>query len=392
MKTAPMKHTLVLTASIAFLLTKVHAAPITPGNLVVERVGDGTTALSGTSTNVSVLEFTTGGTPQQTLNLTSTLTSFSESVSATSAGGLNVSTGGSLITVPGYDANSGVSGVVGSASAREFASISLSGTISSQTLSPSTAYQTNNFRSIVSDGSGNFWGSGTASGAGGTGGVHYITSGGTATQLSTTVTNTRWIDVFSNQLWISSAAGAFLGISKVGTGLPTTSGQTISLSINLGTGASPYGFFLFDSDANGEVDRAWIADDRTSAGGGIQRWNFDGSAWSQDYQLRLDITGSTLTNTGSGLLGLRGITGSVNGGTVSLFATSSDGSRLVSFTDTVASGVDPTAFTTLASAGTNFAFRGVDIIAVPEPSALGSLIFGVASLAGWRRFRRLARS
>jgi len=33
-----------------------------------------------------------------------------------------------------------------------------------------------------------------------------------------------------------------------------------------------------------------------------------------------------------------------------------------------------------------------NVTPVPEPSALGSLIFGVASLAGWRRFRRLARS
>jgi len=137
-----MKKTLILTASIqAILLAGVHALPITAGNIVVERIGDGTAALSSTSTKVAVLEFTTVGGPVQTLDITGALSTFSESGTATSAGYLNLSTDGSLVTLPGYNAVSGISGVVGGTSAREFASITIGGTISSQTLSPSTAYQ-----------------------------------------------------------------------------------------------------------------------------------------------------------------------------------------------------------------------------------------------------------
>jgi hypothetical protein len=93
----------------------------------------------------------------------------------------------------------------------------------------------------------------------------------------------------------------------------------------------------------------------------------------------------------------RGITGAVNGTTVSLFATRLGGSgptgggQLVSLVDS--SGYNGTFTgtpTLLATAGANTAFRGVGIVPVPEPSTLGLAAAGVAlaGLGAWKRRRR----
>jgi hypothetical protein len=51
------------------------------------------------------------------------------------------------------------------------------------------------------------------------------------------------------------------------TGTPTTSGVTAVNVISTGTGASPYAF-QFSLDGN----TCYIADDRTNASGGVQKW------------------------------------------------------------------------------------------------------------------------
>ena len=43
-----------------------------------------------------------------------------------------------------------------------------------------------------------------------------------------------------------------------------------------------------------------------------------------------------------------------------------------------------------ATSTNNLALSSTDFAIVPEPSALGNLIFGIAGIAGWRRFRRVA--
>jgi len=42
---------------------------------------------------------------------------------------------------------------------------------------------------------------------------------------------------------------------------------------------------MFDTDANGSLDLAYIADDRDSAGGGLQKWTFNGTLWSRSWSL-----------------------------------------------------------------------------------------------------------
>jgi hypothetical protein len=173
----------------------------------------------------------------------------------------------------------------------------------------------------------------------------------------------RNVEIYGNQLYVSSSSSPYLGVSSVGSGLPTSSGQSTNLAINTGTGSSPYGFVMFDTDANGSLDLAYIADDRDSAGGGLQKWTFNGTAWSRTWSL---LVNASSTNLGTSGVGIRGLSGSFASGVATLYATTNETSnnRLISIADT---GTTPTSAALLASAGTNRVFRGVDL--VPDKTA-----------------------
>ena len=133
---------------------------------------------------------------------------------------------------------------------------------------------------------------------------------------------------------------------------------------------------IFDKNNDGVVDLAYIADDRITAGGGIQRWDLNSSnVWVNAYSLLFNTSNNSLTtSTGTGIIGIRGLTGSYDAisGTASLYATTTEttNNRLVSLSDSGSS--TPSAFNTLSQAGSNYVFRGLDFtpvsISVPEPS------------------------
>jgi hypothetical protein len=168
------------------------------------------------------------------------------------------------------------------------------------------------------------------------------------------------VNIHAGQLYSSSASGTNLGVNTIGTGLPTTSGQTIALLPGMPTTGTHSSYDYFFSNNN----TMYVADDGSAAnGGGIQKWTFDGSNWSLGY---------TLLNTGAATTAVRGLTGYVNGlGQAVLFATTgqSNANNLITVTDT---GAGATA-TILATAASNTAFRGVVFVA-PEPSSAILLI------------------
>jgi len=393
-----MKKSILPILTISFVLftsTSANAVNLTVGNLVVERVGvGGATVLGNTAQNVAVLEFTTSGSAVQTITFPTTGASqLTDSGSATSNGYLNSYNG--FVAVTGYNSPAGTASVA-SSNTKVTSVLDNTGAVVNRTTYPTTGtipFTGSNLRSAIATGSNTFYASGTASSGGPTGGVWY-SDGASFTQISSTATgqptNLRNIEIFNNQLYVSSASGAFLGISKIGTGLSTTSGQTTSLEINMGTGASPYGFVMFDTNRDSLLDTAFIADDRTSAGGGLQKWTFNGTDWVNSYSLLFNAATSGLTGTaGSGIVGIRGLTGGYDDttGAFTLFATTADASnnKIVSVVD---NGTAPTTFTTLASAGTNLAFRGIDIMSVPEPSSATLLGLGFLALLGVRRLNR----
>jgi hypothetical protein len=347
------------------LETRDNPGAFTVGNLVVERMGDGTAALSSAATKLFLDEFTTGGTPVQAgasgIALptadSGTTHAMTDSGVATSAGLLLRSADGHYLTLVGYDATPGASGVVASRVARVIGRVDNSATIDSSTLitdgyggaNSGAATAGNNIRGAATVDGTAFWTSG-ASGTGATdGGVRYATLGsaGTSTQIATNVTNTRSLSIFNNQLYAdaSTSTGPLFGPGTVGTGLPTTSGQTITQLNGFPTASGPSAYQFVFKDAN----TIYVADDRTTAGGGIEKWTQSGGTWSMAY--------SAL----AGTVGLRGLTLGADG---TLYGTTGEttANRLVSITDT-GSGFN---FTTLATAPTNEIFRGVAF--TPTPS------------------------
>ena len=392
----------ILTISFAlFTSTSANAVNLSVGNILVERLGNGTTALSNAATDIAVLEFTTSGSAIQTISFPSTgATQQTDSGSASSNGYLSSYNG--FVAVTGNNSSAGTASVAG-LNTKVTSVLDNTGAVVNRTTYPTggptgtpvSPFSGNNLRSAIATGSNTFYASGTASLTPNTGGVWY-SDGASFTQISSTATgqptNLRNVEIFNNQLYVSSASGTFLGISKIGTGLSTTSGQTVSLEINMGTGASPYGFVMFDTNRDSLLDTAFIADDRASAGGGLQKWTFNGTAWVNSYSLRFDAAAGNLSATASsGFVGIRGLTGGYDDttGAFSLFATTTEtaSNRIVSVLD---NGATPTTYTTLASAGANNVFRGIDIVTVPEPSSATLLGLGFLALLGVRRLNRKA--
>ena len=388
----------ILTISFAlFTSTSAKAVNLTVGNLVVERVGvGGATVLASTAQNVAVLEFTTSGSAIQTISFPSTgATQQTDSGSATSNGYLNSYNG--FVAVTGYNSPAGTASVA-SSNTKVTSVLDNTGAVVNRITYPTTGtipFTGNNLRSAIATSSTTFYASGSAASSGPTGGVWY-SDGASFTQVSSTATNMRNVEIYNGQLFASSSATTGYGIWSIGTGLPTSAGSTSTLAINMagiGTGtASPSGFVMFDTNKDSLLDTAFIADDRTSAGGGLQKWTFNGTAWVNSYSLLFNAATSGLTGTaGSGIVGIRGLTGGYDDttGAFSLFATTADASnnKIVSVVDT---GTAPTTFTTLASAGTNLAFRGIDIVTVPEPSSAALLGLGFLALLGVRRLNRKA--
>jgi hypothetical protein len=234
----------------------------------------------------------------------------------------------------------------------------------------------NNPRSVASTNGTDLWVTG------GSGGIRYAAFGsGTSTQLSTTVTNLRQANIFDNQLYVSDSSGSAVRIGAVGTGLPTTSGQTIANLAGIpATGTSPYGFFMADlSSAVPGMDTLYVAYDDANA---LKKYSLAGGVWTLNGTIGVDADD------------YRGLTGIVDGTNVSLFATRKGGSNaagggeLVSLLDSSGyGGAFSGTPTLLATAAANEAFRGVALAPVPEPSTIVLLALAALGVAfgGLRR-------
>jgi hypothetical protein len=362
-----------------------RAAAFTLGDLVVVRVGDGTAALSSAATATFLDEYTPGGVLVQTIPLPTALSGlnqpFTLSGSATSEGFLALSQNGLYLTMGGYNAVPGTAGVTTATPTtvpRGVARIGLNGLVDTST-SLSDAYNGSNIRSAVSSDGVNIWTGGNAgSGLSASAGPRYTTFGSTTSvRVDTTASNMRVVNIFNGQLYVSSSTGTLLGVSTVGTGLPTTAGSsTITPLPGMPTTGSHSSYDFWFKDAN----TLYVADDGSAANaGGIQKWTLSGGSWSLAY---------TLLNTGTTTTGVRGLTGTVDGtGNAVLYGTTGVGSSantLISVTDTGAGA----GATTIATAGTSQVFRGVELLIVPEPSVGALAGLGLLALTFFRRFRR----
>jgi len=350
------------------------------------------------ATQVFLDEYTTSGTLVQSIAMPTSVSGSHRRLTAGGAGlaisegQLNLSADGQYLTLTGYDAAVGTADVRNTASAtvnRVVGVVDWAGNVNTTT-ALSDAYDGDSIRSAVSTNGTDIWIAGTGSGS--SPGVRYTTVGSTtSTQLSTDVTNIRTVKIFDGQLFASMQSDPFR-IATVGTGLPTTSGQTITNLPGYPTsgGTSNYSFAMFDLNGSvgfsgTDMDTLYVAID--GASGGVFKWTFDGTNWVADGSVALP--------------GVRGLTGVASGSSVTLYVINRDsyGSFLRTITDT--SGYDNAmtgSFTTLAVASANKDFRGVAFApaAIPEPASLalsGSVL--VLAAAGWvirRRRQKLVAS
>jgi hypothetical protein len=353
----PPGTTTMLRTLASFALCAAAAAaqvPFTIGNLIVVRVGDGTTALSGASTAVFLDEYTPTGTLVQSIPMPTVASGsnqpFTTSGSATSEGFLNLSQNGFFLTLAGYATGPGLASVATTASTatpRVIARVDLTAGIDTST-AVSDAYSGGNIRAAVAVEGLSFWTSGTSTGSGGIRHVPYGST--TSTGLNAGApTNCRVVGIHHGQLYTSSASLSFQGVSTVGAGVSPAPGQSITPlpGFPTATGPSSYDYWFQDTAT------LFVADDRLpTAGGGIQKWTLSGGTWTLQYTL-------------VGSAGCRGLSGRRVNGVTTLYATT--GTQLVSVVDTGATSV----VTVLASAAANTAMRGIRFL--PKPSTLQRL-------------------
>ena len=323
----------------------------TPGNLVVINV-------DSTTSSVSLKEYTTSGTLSQTVSIPNTgaTTALTLSGSSTSEGALSRSENGAYLGFAGYR-----TGTSGSLTARVIARVAYDGAVDATSAIPTTeGYSGNNIRGAVFSNNGSqYWASGNGSGV--TGGVRTNTFGSTtgSVLVSSAPTNVRTVNIFNGQLFTGASSGTFQGVATVGTGLPTTTGNTITILPGFPTASGPstYGFSMSPGAlASGSV--AYVADDRTTTSGGIQKWNYDGTTWTLTYTL----------GTGVSNIGARGVTvdysayNSTTGLGAVIYGTSAEAllNRIFTITD---NGSSSTA-TTLATASSLNKFRGIQFAPV----------------------------
>lgn len=358
-----MKKLIFATAAVSLSFSVLAA--LTPGNVVVSRVGDGSASLGNTATALFLDEYTPLGVFIQTIALPTAVSGNNLALtiqgSATSEGFLQTTANGQYLTLAGYNATPGAatpSGQTANNVNRSIALIDLNGVVDTTTaINAGTFGATRSATSV--DGTG-FWISSANAG------VNYIPFGAAAaaTQISSgSPTNMRVTRGIGGQLYVTSASGAFQGVAEIGSGLPTTSGQTTTLlpGFPVTAGPSAYDFFISGNDA-------WVADDRNSGGnGGVQKWELAGGTWTLQYTLSRSAT-----------VGARGLAIDLSGADPVIYVTTTDNKidRIVDGGSVVDSTV-----TTIVNGVANTAFRGITI--VPEPGILALVGLGLAGL--WLR-------
>jgi hypothetical protein len=363
----------VVSLSAVVSLTCIASAfgQFTAGNLAVLRVGDGSTTLGGLGNNVAILEYSTGGSLANTYGLpNSGAGAIVLTGNATAEGALSLSADSSMLTFAGYNTAPLGSGSLAASSGatvpRAVVQINISG-VSSIGSSSATAFSGASFRSAISDGANNYWAIGNGTG------TAYFGNTASPANLQTSLGVNRVANFVNGNVAFGNGSAATAGIYGF-SGAPTGPATATALILTAGTGtgsASPYDFAF-----NSGMTLAYIADDRTTAnGGGIQRWDFNGTSWILTY---------TITSGGP----VRGLAVDFSGTDPVLYATTTENSnnRLIKITDTGAASGE----TDLAFAGTTRAFRGLEFAPqiIPEPSTFVLAGFSAAAILIFRRCKK----
>jgi hypothetical protein len=293
--------------------------PFTPGNIVVYRQGDGTadlTTMSGLMAPVFLDEYTPTGTLVQSIAMPVSGKKLTAVVDYGAYGSMSLSADGRYLVVPGYDLEPGNADYIGD---KSIAMVNFNGTISSMTVVANPNFDI--FFSATSDNGNNLW-------LGGEGGGIQFTHAGDVSATTINSSDNRQVGITNGQLYASLENSPY-GIAAIGTGLPTTAGQTAARLPGFPIKPSMNQFAFADMDPGVPgVDVLYVAD-QSSSGGGLEKYSLVGGTW---------VSNGTIGTEADGYVGL---TIKVSANTVTIFATrngsntsnNTGGGDLVSLTD-----------------------------------------------------------
>jgi hypothetical protein len=283
----------------------------TAGHIVIFRVGDGTQALTNTQNSVFLDEYTTNGTYVQSLPMPTAwyganapLISFG---SGFAQGEMTLSQDGRFLVVPGFGAPYGYN--TNYTLYTEYASnqvprvvglVDGQGNINTTTVQTNAFETTEEIRSAASTDGTNIWYGGDTSG------IKATTVGSSlATQVEKSVTNIRYVNIYSNQLYFTASTGirstTNIPLPTTTLGLPAILSGTFTNGSVLGT--APFGFVMFNLKGGSIPDTLYTCE-------GTISYPSEGTGVVLKYSL---IGGTNWVNSGSlGAGNACGITGVMN--------------------------------------------------------------------------------
>ncbi len=334
-------------SSILFLLNFPIAlfAQFTAGRLVVLQAGDGSLPLSSNGNSILFKEYSTSGTPGFSMSVPSTGTNaLIIRGSANSEGHLSLSEDATCIVFGAYLQSLPYASPLNSPAAstlnRGVGLVFASGAYSLGAIG-NGPFANGDIRGASATTSLNLWASSSSAGA------SYYGTNSTPGNVQNSKTNLRSIQVFNQQLYISSQSTAgtpsVIGIYAIGSGTPVSAPQTVSVVLATGLNSQPCQFYF-----NAANTICYVADSRNSASGGIQKWINSAGTWSLAYTL----------STGGNPVGAMGVVADFSGNSPKVYATTSEsvGNRLVAINDL---GPASTASTLATASTANTIFRGL---------------------------------
>jgi predicted extracellular nuclease len=359
----------LISAAVLMAPSLLSAATFTPGNLIIMRVGVGPAALTNAAVPTFLDEYTTAGGLVQSIALP-TATGSGENAcvlggSASNEGYLTLSSDGQWLVGGCYSSALGTAtpaNVAPATAPRTVFRATTAGAVDTST-SISTTTASGAIRGVASDGN-NIW-----FGTGGGGSFHTTLGATSATQLYTTLNNSRNVQIADGQLYGTTASGTALRLFTIGTGLPTTGGQTLTQLNGVPSSViSPAAFFFADlTPAVAGVDTVYLTDDSGGVNGGIRKYSLVAGTWT--------LNGTQINTNASNI---RGLTGTVSAGVVTLYG-SNNSVSLVSVVDNAGYNAAPSSgsATVVATSATGTAFRGV--VFLPSGVAVPNLTIAPAS-------------
>ncbi len=349
----------------------------TPGNIVVERVGDGVTNNAANAGRLFIDQFAPSGASQTAISSSplpysvgaystgsSSTTNFSltTSANATSEGYMTLSADGKFLAVPGYNAPIATVSIATTTTSAPSTNYRAGGVVYGSgiaTVPLAADFQSgNNLRSVVSDGT-SFWFSGAS-------GFYYFSNLYDNSAKTYGSVNTRTLKIYNGSIYGSSASGSNIGInfvdylSNLGDN-GTTAAMTLLTPVSPNNAPNANGFVM-----NPTGDVIYVADGTN----GIMKFTYNGTAWSKAYVL----------NTTTCL----GITGIFTGTNPVIYATSSSGapSKLFSVTDAGNPGTATATssnYTLLSTSASTCVYKGV---ALAPSASQTSIIYANTTYQG----------